>query len=210
MTLIQNPATRQTFTLLVDGRKVIFDRLPLVFEAGRLTDLFAQRNNKTVGETIASRRYEDLAGLIRQHYATALHEPVGAFLLGRKRAGDPLYRRFLHAYGDGVYCRFATPPGPLAMQQGVYCFCLAGQIVYVGRSRDPFARRINQTYGSIQPKDCYLGGPVTRCRLNSLIAAAGVAACFVCPLGEARVMAYWERRLISFLRPAWNTGTQPD
>jgi hypothetical protein len=205
MTLIQNPTLRQSFTLLVDERKVIFDRLPLVLEASGLTDLFAQRNNKTLGEVIAYRRYAELAEPVHRQYPGALHEPLGAFLLRCKRAGDPIYRRFLHAYGDGVYARFSIPLGTLAAQQGVYCFCVAGQIVYIGRSRTPFVERINQTYGAIHAKDCYLGGPVARCRLNSLIAAAGAAAaCFVFPLGEARAMAYWERRLISLLHPAWN------
>jgi hypothetical protein len=99
------------------------------------------------------------------------------------------------------------PPGPLAAQQGVYCFCLAGQIVYVGRSRISFAERISQGYGTIHPQHCYLGGPLTQCRLNILIAqATQTVSCFVLPLREERARAYWERRLISFLQPAWNVG----
>jgi hypothetical protein len=193
------------FKLHFEHHSLIFHQLPLVFLDHGLTNLFAHKNNKTVSETLTHRRYQNLDSLVRQRYPLALHEPLGMFLFSLKCAEDSTYKRFLNAYGDGVYCKFMTVPSPLAEQKGVYCFCIAGKVVYVGRSRASFLRRINQGYGTIHPKNCYLDGQATNCHLNALIALEiDAVSCYVSPLGNDQQIDNWERQLICAYRPAWN------
>ena len=43
------------------------------------------------------------------------------------------------------------------------------EIKYIGRCTDNFKKRINQGYGKIHPKNCFIDGQATNCHLNSLI-----------------------------------------
>ena len=52
----------------------------------------------------------------------------------------------------------------------LYCFTVNGQLKYIGRSTDSFAKRIDQGYGKIHPKNCFRDGQSTNCHLNGLIA----------------------------------------
>jgi hypothetical protein len=56
--------------------------------------------------------------------------------------------------------------------KGIYCFIKDKKIKYIGRCTDNFKKRINQGYGKIHPKNCFIDGQATNCHLNSLINAA--------------------------------------
>jgi len=99
-------------------------------------------------------------------------DSLGTFLLTLKRSGDAFYKQFLNRYGDGSYCKFHMERGPTASRKGLYCYRVDQELVYVGRSRDPFEKRINHGYGTIHPKNCYLDGQATNCHLNALIASS--------------------------------------
>lgn len=43
------------------------------------------------------------------------------------------------------------------------------KIKYVGRCTDNFKKRINQGYGKIHAKNCFIDGQATNCRVNSLL-----------------------------------------
>ena len=43
------------------------------------------------------------------------------------------------------------------------------KLKYVGRCLDNFNQRINHGYGKIYPKNCFIDGRATNCRLNALI-----------------------------------------
>jgi hypothetical protein len=122
-----------------------------------------------------------------------------------KRAGDLTYKRFLNPYGDSIFCRFEVRSDSLTQGKGIYCFCARGGVVYIGRSRDPIQKRINQGYGTIHPKNCFLDGQATNCHVNALIASQPLAvSCFACPLTEDGEIEECERLLICKLNPHWN------
>lgn len=134
-----------------------------------------------------------------------MNEPLGTFLFTLKRNGDLNYKRFLNPHGDSIYCKFVTSRGTLSSLKGIYCYCLNQRLVYVGRSLDPFAKRINQGYGTIHPKNCYLDGQWPNCRLNALIAAhIDSVSCYACALSDNHEIEQLERRLIQTLKPEWN------
>jgi len=151
-----------------------------------------------------------------QKYADYLDWPLGSFLLELKQGGDEskLYAAFLNKYGDLQYCRFSID-GDLVGKKGLYCYTVDGSVKYIGRCRDSFNKRVNQGYGVIHPKNCYLDGQATNCHINFLIATAtGKIGFWVCPLeSDAEIKALEERLIKDPSRQLdWNIalkGEQP-
>lgn len=108
----------------------------------------------------------------------------------------------LNAYGAGPFCKFGIPWSFAGA--GVYVITLDDRPLYVGECRH-LAQRFNMGYGTIQPKNCYIGGQATNCKVNSKVLRE---------VKDGRVPVLWfletedrhrvERELIAALRPAWN------
>jgi hypothetical protein len=86
------------------------------------------------------------------------YEPQGDYLNARAL--------LLNRYGDGCFCRFRVPAG--IHRPGVYCIVSNDRLVYIGEC-DDFSQRFNAGYGQISPRNCYVGGQETNCRVNQLI-----------------------------------------
>jgi hypothetical protein len=182
-----------------------FIEVPLILHQNNMTNLFAQKNNKSVAETLATRTYSKLSGEVKEKYPEFLSYKLGEFLFHLKKQHDLLYLQFLNQYGDETYCKFSISPA--LTYKGVYSFVVSGNIRYIGRSHDPFAKRINQGYGSISPKNCYKDGQVTNCRLNSFIAQFWTTTQFyICPLEDKNEIDHVEKALIKTLQPEWNVA----
>lgn len=198
-------------TTIVDlhagGRRLQFTRVRLNFVAHGLANVFAEKNNKTLSETLTRPRYASLREGATHRYPREQGAPLGRFLLGLKMHGDPFYREFLNPYGDSVYCQFRMAECEEKLLKGLYLYTVGNEIAYIGRSFDPFAKRVDQGYGKIHPKNCYIDGQSTNCHLNSLIEVHhdGVGF-FVCPLDEDGDIAAIERTLIQQRRPPWNVA----
>lgn len=108
----------------------------------------------------------------------------------------------MHGYGDGPFCKFSIKglPG----QAGVYVLQNRNRVVYVGKARN-LAERFSMGYGNISPKNCYIGGQQTNCRINALILQAAIEGIevhlsfFVCEDCDS-----FENALISHYAPNWN------
>ena len=153
--------------LSLDTETFDFAETPLTMGVSRVTDVFASKNNKTLGETIRHPRYLSLASRVQARYPSAVETRLGDFLRGLKRSGDSFYREFLNPYGDGEYCEFKLADPRVKKQKGLYCFTMDGMLKYIGKSSDSFARRINQGYGAVHPKNCYRDGQATRKSLKN-------------------------------------------
>jgi hypothetical protein len=84
---------------------------------------------------------------------------------------------------------------------------LNNKIVYIGRVKgiNTFNTRINQGYANIFPKNCYIDGQSTNCRINSLINThAESIKLFILPLDNDREIIKFEKILIDLLKPEWN------
>jgi hypothetical protein len=108
----------------------------------------------------------------------------------------------LNKYGGGPFCKFAIPTG--FMCSGVYALMSGPEVKYIGECQDLTAR-YNMGYGNISPRNCYIGGQETNCRLNNLILAevkgGGALTLWFHQTSEYKAL---EKRLRSTLRPAWN------
>src|SRR5512145_2991365 len=186
-----------------DERQLEFKPVKLDFHGHDLTDVFAAKNNKTVSETLAAPRYSHLAYEVRARYPQFWNKALGTFLFTLKSAGDEFYKRFLNPYGDERYCWFTI--AECLKEKGLYCYVMAETILYIGRCRDSFGKRINQGYGQIYPKNCYLDGQSTNCHLNTLINQNWEAiALSVCPLERNVEIEKLEQYLIALRQPEWN------
>jgi hypothetical protein len=75
----------------------------------------------------------------------------------------------LNEYGKGPFCKFKIPSGIYA--SGVYALLVSDAVKYIGQC-DNLSKRWNTGYGNISPRNCFVGGQPTNCRLNSFILIA--------------------------------------
>lgn len=192
-------------TLVLGERVLEFIPAPIEFSDLLSIDVFGKKNNKTLKQTLLHPKYAHLAPGVLEAYSGSAERSLGDFLLELKRGNDPFYRHFLNQYGDTRYCEFWLQDATTRRLKGLYAFTVDGVLKYIGRSTDSFAKRINQGYGRIHPKNCYRDGPATNCHFNALIASCiGRVALFVCPMADDGDIEITEAALIAKEKPAWN------
>ncbi|MEI7578327.1 MAG: hypothetical protein WCK51_15675 [Armatimonadota bacterium] len=192
-------------SLNCNGVALDFTKADLEFsDPGLGVPVWAKKNNKSVRETLAHPKYAKLSALC-ETYRAELDKPLGEFLLGLMECGDEFYRRFLNSDGEAEFTVFSLADSTLAKVRGLYLYEVKGEVVYIGRCLDSFAKRINQGYGKIHPKNCYIDGQRTNCRLNALVSAnQGDVALYVCPMSSEQDIIRLETALLKIYRPGWN------
>jgi DNA-binding Lrp family transcriptional regulator len=108
----------------------------------------------------------------------------------------------LNKYGQGPFCKFRIPSHH--HQTGVYSIIVDGVVSYIGECEN-LSSRYNMGYGNISPRNCFVGGQETNCRVNTLIFHAST---------EGRKITLWflktaafksvEQELRALLKPEWN------
>ena len=73
----------------------------------------------------------------------------------------------LNRYGEGPFCRFTVKGLPTT--SGVYALTVDGVVAYVGKADNLTQRWGPQGYGNISPRNCYVGGQSTNCKVNNYI-----------------------------------------
>jgi len=69
-------------------------------------------------------------------------------------------------YGKGPFGKFRIPNNYNV--SGVYAVVVEGELKYIGECLN-LSSRYNMGYGIISPRNCFVGGQETNCRLNNLI-----------------------------------------
>ena len=108
----------------------------------------------------------------------------------------------LHQYGKGSFCRFRIP-GKITVH-GIYLIMTQETVLYIGRCQN-LAQRFNAGYGQISPRNCYIGGQQTNCRINKLILAAikkGMELDLY--FHQTNNFCALEARLLAAPKPPWN------
>lgn len=72
----------------------------------------------------------------------------------------------IHSYGDGPFCKFKIDRHYKV--SGVYALTIEDELKYLGECRN-LSSRYNSGYGQISPRNCFVGGQRTNCRINNLI-----------------------------------------
>ena len=120
----------------------------------------------------------------------------------QKRYAKAAQKR-LNRHGAGPFCRFDVSGLPDA--SGIYAVTLNRRPVYVGIGKSLKQRWGPQGYGRISPRNCYVGGQSTNCKVNHAI-LQGVqhkqaVDLWIHEMEEPRTL---ERQLIRELDPPWN------
>ncbi|QBP43187.1 GIY-YIG nuclease family protein [Paenisporosarcina antarctica] len=106
----------------------------------------------------------------------------------------------LHQYGQGPFCSFTI--STKSIKEGVYLLKINDDITYLGECEN-LSKRFNSGYGNISPRNCFIGGQSTNCRINNKIYE----------VANEKVKIYFyetnnrfevERELIMKLKPIWN------
>ena len=180
--------------------------IPLVIESKIYTDVFKDKNNATLKETIESSRYKSLQNIVLQNYLQELDTKLGDFLMRLKNNNDNFYKEFLNKYGDLEYSTFYLANQDQHNLKGVYFYYLNNELKYIGRCRDNMKKRVNSGYGKISPKKCFIDGQSTNCKVNSLITKNRdniVLKIFI--MDDVKEIEELESRLILECEPVWNS-----
>ena len=153
--------------LIINDQTLEFEIIPLTFVTKDIPSIFYNKNNKTLKQTFEHHKYSRLKLLLADKYKNYLDNKLGDFLKSLKEANDNNYLCFLNKYGDNKFCEFKIADN--LNDKGIYCYIKDDKIKYIGRCTDNFKKRINQGYGKIHPKNCFIDGQATNCHLNSLI-----------------------------------------
>ena len=82
-------------------------------------------------------------------------------------------------------------------RKGLYSFSNNNEIKYIGRCRTNYRDRINNGYGRIAPRNCYIGGQSTNCRINHLFTQErDQIEFFVLPMEDITKIETLEKKLI--------------
>lgn len=110
----------------------------------------------------------------------------------------------LHDHGDGSFCTFQIDAESGLV--GVYLLVVNGQVRYVGECVD-LRNRFNAGYGNISPRNCFVGGQSTNCKINRRIldvARSGDQVdLYFCTTSFVERKAV-ERCALDLLAPDWN------
>lgn len=195
--------------LTLGSEKIQFKKVELKFKDGYFQNVFADKNNKTLSETIEHHRYSNLSNIVLENYSEFLDCGLGEFLSILKKKNDENYRLFLNRYGDLEYSNFMIDDKSVLDKKGLYIYTVDDKVKYIGRCLDNFQKRINQGYGKIHPKNCYKDGQATNCHLNSKITENkyGVKL-FVCFLDDNNEIIQIENDLIYRYSPDWDIVTR--
>lgn len=71
----------------------------------------------------------------------------------------------LSKYGGGSFCRFSIDADEVP---GVYIWVIDNEIIYIGETVN-LKSRFNSGYGVIHPRNCYIGGQSTNCKMNKVV-----------------------------------------
>jgi hypothetical protein len=78
----------------------------------------------------------------------------------------------LNAWGEGPFCHFRLEPKSWEVLGAYAITDESDKVLYLGKCTgrtSTLAKRFNNGYGSIQPRNCYKGGQSTNCRINHLV-----------------------------------------
>jgi hypothetical protein len=111
----------------------------------------------------------------------------------------------LHRHGAGPFADLIPPPLP--HESGVYVLAAEGVPKYVGMAVDLAERWGPRGYSRIHPRNCFVGGQSTNCKVNTAI--LHLMKVRVEPDLWFRICADprpIERTLIQVLEPEWNAN----
>lgn len=179
--------------------------IELSFKESNLTNIFRNKSNKTLQETILTNKYIHLKSQIEKYYKNFLDLPIGEFLYQLKSSNDTFYQKFLNPYGDLTYSNFCLKNKEDYDLKGVYFYYVKDELKYIGRCKDSMKKRVNVGYGKISAKNCFKDGQSTNCKINNLVTQyKDDVVLKILVLEDDEKIKKMEVELINKHKPKWN------
>jgi len=109
----------------------------------------------------------------------------------------------LNRHGTGPFCRFRA--ARRIASAGVYVVTVDGESTYIGECANLSVRWGLSQYGSIQPKNCYVGGQSTNCKINGRVLSSTLSGkkiqLWFLPTQDHKAI---ELKLRTTVNPPWN------
>jgi hypothetical protein len=137
----------------------------LILEAQDLEDKFAYYNKLNLGDFI--NKYANKICSENLFSEETLNAKCGNILMSLKLNNNINYKRVLNEFGYKSFCKFRIKKNKINQNMGIYFFEYKSDLKYIGSTKQTFIKRINNGYGNISPRNCYLGGQSTNCKINS-------------------------------------------
>ena len=111
----------------------------------------------------------------------------------------------LNRHGKGPFCRLEIPK--LTEGPGVYAITVDDSVVYIGECQNFRERYGPRGYGVFHPRNCFVGGQPTNCKVNARILEATLKNSipdlrFVPEAASSRKLI--EEDLVLKFQPRWN------
>jgi hypothetical protein len=181
---------------------LVFRKYELTYDEKIKREEFVKYNDSTLGNIITKPRYKTLIPIVLERYNEFLDLGIGTFLLNLKKSGDCFYKEFLGPYGDEAYCDYSIKDESIKKQKGIYAYGL-NTIMYIGRCRDSFKKRIDNGYGKISPYNCLKLGQSTNCRLNFFV-TSNRPSFWVATMDNPKLIAEYEEYIRDYYHLPWN------
>lgn len=193
-------------SIKIDTHKILpIKEVQLKFLDTEIDNIFSKYDKYLLKDILQKPKYKKLSEYISSKYSNYLNNNLSEFLIKMKERNILDYKLFLNPYGDLKYCSFKVIDEDLNNSKGIYLYKIESKIVYIGRCLDNFAKRFNYGYANINPKNCYLDGQSTNCRINNLINdnRANIKL-FILKMDDNEKIKNLETELINKYKPEWN------
>ena len=182
----------------------IFSKVNISFSEIEYKNIFINYR-KLIKDTIKSKYFFHLKGKIENEYSEYLDYELGKFIYKLKNDNNILYKKFLNNFGDKTYSKFWIDDKNILDKKGLYLFCVNNDIMYIGKCVDNFKNRIDIGYGNISPRNCFLGGQSTNCRINYFITLVkNNIELYILTMENIEEINKLEKILIKKYKPKWN------
>lgn len=195
---------KNSIDIIVDSKAIKFSLISINIEERNIASVFFKKNNKSLKETLENEKYYAIKNRLEKKYKIYGNERIGNFLKRLKESNNTDYLHFLNRYGDNKFCHFTI--SQFLLDKGIYCFKEGDMVKYVGRCTDSFKKRINQGYGKISPKNCFIDGQATNCHVNSLINQSNGVQVGICVMNDNsnEEIKKLEKSILANIQLEWN------
>jgi hypothetical protein len=110
----------QSMRLNFNEEAYIFLNAAIKFYQYDIENIYANKNNRTLRETIKHDKYHKFSMIINNSFKEYMNVGLGSFLLELKNNGQIFYQEFLNKHGDKKYCKFSVENNSYLNGKGLY------------------------------------------------------------------------------------------
>ena len=159
-----------TLAVPTANRTLYFRPAALSFQKGLRREIFTQ-SKRTVQEALDGPEFAEVKSEHGQELAKYGGSRLGQVLSDLRLRSNPVYRRFLNAYGEEDFSTFSLENVDAGHEKGVMLVLAERRLCLVLGCHSTFLDCIDRRFGTLLSDACYLDGDETACRVNCTVTA---------------------------------------